>query len=395
MMKKGLIALAFGTLGLGIAEFAMMGILGNVAAGLRITITGAGHLISAYALGVCVGAPVLLLVRKYPLKRILLLLAAFILVGNLCAAAAPDYRTLLAARFLAGFPHGAYFGVASIVAQRLSGPDKGAQAVSLMMAGMTIATVIGVPLGTALSTAFSWRLTFLLVACWSLVTLYGIRCWIPRMEPLPDTGFKGQFHFLRSAAPWLIVGGTLLGNGGVYCWYSYIDPLLTHVSGFAPENLTWLMAVAGCGMVAGNLLGGRLADKFQAGLVAAVVQSCMVVTLLLIYFLSPVPWLAVVLMVVGTAGLFGVGSPLQYLIIRFSKGGEMLGAASIQIAFNVGNAVAAYLGGLVLQAGGDYRSPALVGIPLALAGCILLFILHRRYELADKKDKMTFEKSRK
>lgn len=394
-MKKGLIALAFGTLGLGIAEFAMMGILGNVAAGLQITITKAGHLISAYALGVCVGAPVLLLVRKYPLKRILLLLAAFILVGNLCAAAAPDYWTLLAARFLAGFPHGAYFGVASIVAQRLSGPDKGAQAVSLMMAGMTIATVIGVPLGTALSTAFSWRLTFLLVACWSLVTLYGIRCWIPRMEPLPDTGFKGQFHFLRSAAPWLIVGGTLLGNGGVYCWYSYIDPLLTHVSGFAPENLTWLMAVAGCGMVAGNLLGGRLADKYQAGLVAAVVQSCMVVTLLLIYFLSPVPWLAVVLMVVGTAGLFGVGSPLQYLIIRFSKGGEMLGAASIQIAFNVGNAVAAYLGGLVLQAGGDYRSPALVGIPLALAGCILLFILHRRYELADKKDKMTFEKSRK
>lgn len=130
----------------------------------------------------------------------------------------------------------------------------------------------------------------------------------------------------------------------------------------------------------GNLLGGRLADKFQAGLVAAVVQSCMVVTLLLIYFLSPIPWLAVALMVVGTAGLFGVGSPLQFLIIHFSKGGEMLGAASIQIAFNVGNAVAAYLGGLVLQASGDYRSPALVGVPLALAGCALLFILHRKYE---------------
>ena len=385
-MKKGLIALSFGALALGIAEFAMMGILGSVAKSLQITISEAGHLISAYALGVCIGAPILLLVRKYPLKRILLLLAAFILVGNLCAAVAPNYWTLMAARFLSGFPHGAYFGVASIVAQRLVAQGKGSQAVSIVLAGMTISTVIGVPLGTALSTLFSWRLTFLLVACWSMVTLYGIQCWIPRIEQLPDTGFKGQFRFLKSPAPWLIVGGTLLGNGGVYCWYSYIDPLLTYVSGFAPENLTWLMVVAGCGMVIGNLLGGYLADKFQAGLVAAIVQSCMVVTLLLIYFFSPIPWMSVTLMIIGTAGLFGVGSPLQYLIIRFSKGGEMLGAASIQMAFNVGSAIAAYLGGLVLQGNSDYRYPALVGIPLALLGSILLFTLHYKYERKLKSD---------
>ena len=379
-MKKSLIALAFGTFGLGIAEFAMMGILGSVADGLQISITEAGHLISAYALGVCIGAPVLLLVRKYPLKRILLLLAAVILGGNLFAAVAPNYWTLLAARFVSGFPHGAYFGVASIVAQRLAGQGKEAQAVSFMMAGMTVATVIGVPLGTVLSTGISWRLTFLLVACWGLVALCGIRFWIPRLENLPDTGFKGQFRFLKSPAPWLIFGGTLLGEGGVYCWYSYIDPLLTQVSGFPASSLTWLMVVAGLGMVAGNLIGGRLADRFQAGLVAAVVQSCMVVTLLLIFFFSPVSWASVALMVIGTAGLFGVGSPLQYLIIRFSKGGEMLGAASIQIAFNVGNAVAAWLGGLVLYAGYDYRYPALAGIPLALTGAVLLFVLHYRYE---------------
>ena len=133
-------------------------------------------------------------------------------------------------------------------------------------------------------------------------------------------------------------------------------------------------------MVAGNLLGGRLADRFKAGMVAAVVQSCMVATLLLIFFFSSVPWLSVVLMVIGTAGLFGVGSPLQYLIIRFSKGGEMLGAASIQIAFNVGNAFAAWLGGLVLYAGYDYRYPALIGIPFALTGAGLLFVLHYKYE---------------
>lgn len=244
-MKKSLIALAFGTFGLGIAEFAMMGILGSVAESLQITITQAGHLISVYALGVCMGAPALLLVRKYPLKRILLLLAAIILTGNLFAAVAPDYRTLLIARIISGLPHGAYFGVASIVAQHLVRPGKGAQAVSMMMAGMTVSTVLGVPLGTVLSTGISWRLTFLLVALWGLVALLGICFWIPRLESLPDSGIKGQFRFLKSPAPWLIIGGTLLGEGGVYCWYSYIEPLLTQVSAFPSSSLTWLMVIAG------------------------------------------------------------------------------------------------------------------------------------------------------
>lgn len=379
-MKKSLIALAFGSLGLGIAEFAMMGILGSVAENLHVSISTAGHLISAYALGVCVGAPVLLLVRKYPLKRILLLLVTIILIGNLCATIAPNYWTLLLARFLSGFPHGAYFGVASIVAQKLADDGKNSQAVSIMIAGMTVATVFGVPLGTALSNTISWRLTFLLVACWSLLTLYCIWRWIPLVKNLPDNGFKGQFKFLKSPAPWLIISGTLLGNGGVYCWYSYINPLLTNISGFSTDSLTWLMVIAGFGMVIGNLLGGRLADRFQAGLVAAVVQSCMVFTLLLIFIFSPIQWASIALMIIGTAGLFGVGSPLQYLIIRFSKGGEMLGAASIQIAFNIGNAVAAYCGGLVLQAGFDYRYPALVGVPFAVIGSILLLILHKKYE---------------
>ena len=249
-----------------------------------------------------------------------------------------------------------------------------------MMAGMTVATVFGVPLGTALSNAISWRLTFVLVSCWSIISLYGIWRWVPRMDALPDTGFKGQFRFMKSPAPWLIVFGTLIGGGGVYCWYSYINPLLTNVSGFSVSSLSWLMVLAGLGMVAGNLIGGRLADKYPAGLVAAVVQSCMVVTLLSIFFFASVPWLSVLLMMIGTAGLFGVGSPLQYLIIRFSKGGEMLGAASIQIAFNVGNALAAWCGGLALQAGWNDRYPALVGVPLAFIGCILLFTLHYKYE---------------
>ena len=232
-MKKSLIALAFGTLGLGIAEFVMMGILPDVAKDLGISIPTAGHFISAYALGVCVGAPVLTLARKYPLKHILLVLVTLIMIGNICAAMAPNYWVLLAARFISGLPHGAYFGVGSIVAEKLADKGKGSEAVSIMIAGMTIANLFGVPLGTSLSTMLSWRATFLLVGIWGIVILYYIWRWVPHVEGLKDTGFKGQFRFLRTPAPWLILGATALGNGGVFCWYSYINPMLTNVSGMS------------------------------------------------------------------------------------------------------------------------------------------------------------------
>lgn len=229
-MKKSLIALAFGTLGLGIAEFTMMGILPYVARDLNISIPVAGHFISAYALGVCAGAPMLIVARKRPLKHILLVLMALMLVGNLGAAMAPDYWLLLAARFISGLPHGAYFGVASIVAGKLADEGKSSEAVSIMIAGMTVANLFGVPLGTSLSHMLSWRVTFLLVGCWGLIVLYYIWRWVPVIEGLKDTGFKGQFRFLKTPAPWLILGATALGNGGVFCWYSYITPLLTNVS---------------------------------------------------------------------------------------------------------------------------------------------------------------------
>ena len=219
-MKKSLISLAFGTLGLGIAEFVMMGILPDVARDLKISIPAAGHFISAYALGVCVGAPVLTLARKYPLKHILLVLVTLIMVGNICAALSPNYWMLLISRFISGLPHGAYFGVGSIVAERLADKGKSSEAVSIMIAGMTIANLFGVPLGTSLSTMLSWRATFLLVGLWGIVILYYIWRWVPQVEGLKDTGFKGQFRFLKTPAPWLILGATALGNGGVFCWYS-------------------------------------------------------------------------------------------------------------------------------------------------------------------------------
>ena len=377
-MKKSLIALAFGTLGLGIAEFTMMGILPYVARDLNISIPVAGHFISAYALGVCAGAPMLIVARKRPLKHILLVLMALMLVGNLGAAMAPDYWLLLAARFISGLPHGAYFGVASIVAGKLADEGKSSEAVSIMIAGMTVANLFGVPLGTSLSHMLSWRVTFLLVGCWGLIVLYYIWRWVPAVEGLKDTGFKGQFRFLKTPAPWLILGATALGNGGVFCWYSYITPLLTNVSGFSAGSVTALMMLAGFGMVVGNLVSGRLSDKYTPGRVGMVVQGMICIVLLLIFFLSPHPWCSAILMALCTAGLFAVSSPEQVLIIRVAPGGEMLGGACVQMAFNLGNAIGAYVGGLAL--GGGYRYPALAGVPFALTGFILFVVFYKKFQ---------------
>lgn len=377
-MKKSLIALSFGTLGLGIAEFVMMGILPDVAQALNISITKAGHFISAYALGVCVGAPTLILARKFPLKKILLTLVGFIMLGNLCAALSPNYHFMLLGRFLSGLPHGAYFGVASIIAEKLAAKGRGSEAVAIMVAGMTVANLFGVPLGTALSTTISWRATFLLVTGWGIVIFYLIWRWVPQVESLPDTGLKGQFHFLKSPAPWLILLATALGNGGIFCWYSYITPLLTHIAHFKPDSITGLMVLAGLGMVIGNLVGGRLADRFTPGKVAATTQGMVCIILLLIFYFSHLSWLTIVLMCLCTAGLFAISSPQQVSIIRYSKGGEMLGAGSVQIAFNLGNAIGAYIGGLAVHQG--YQYPALFGIPLVLCGFVCQTIFFKKYE---------------
>ena len=379
-MKKSLIALGFGTLCLGIAEFVMMAILPYVAADLRVSIPTAGHLISAYALGVCCGAPVLTLVRRYSLKRILLCLVAVMMAGNLLAALSPSYGLMLVARFVSGLPHGAYFGVGSIVAARLADEGKGTQAVSIMIAGMTVANLFGVPLGSSVGALLSWRVAFLFVGGMGLLTLYYIWKWVPPVEGLPDAGFKGQFRFLRTPAPWLIFGATMLGNGAIFCWYSYVHPQLTAVSGFAEEAVSMLMVLAGFGMVVGNLVSGRLSDRFTPGRVAAATEGVIVATLLAIYLLSPVRPLMPLLLCTATAGLFAVSGPLQVSIIRFAPGGELLGAACIQMAFNLGNAVGAALGGLPIDAGLGYRVPALIGVPMALVGLVLLLVFVKRYE---------------
>lgn len=378
-MKKSLIALACGTFGLGIAEFVMMSILPYVAQSMQCDIPEAGHLISAYAIGVCVGAPlVVLIARQRPLHQILLGLMLIYLCGNLLMSVCSNLYWAMLFRFISGLPHGAYFGVGSIVADRLSPKGKSSYAIAIMCSGMTVANLIGVPIGTWLSELLSWRSVFLFNGFWGMVTFFFLYRGIPHLPPLPNNGLKGQFRFLKSPAPWLIAATTTFGNGGLFCWYSYVSPQMNLVAGFAPEQITMLMILAGGSMCIGNLLGGRLSDRYTPGRTILAIQWTMLAGLLTLFFFAHFPGIAVLMMCICTACLFGVSAPQQLLLLRFSKGGEMMGAALVQIAFNLGNALGAYCGGLPITYGYDYHYPALVGSAFVAVGiCSTAFFCHK------------------
>lgn len=379
-MKKSLLALAAGTFALGIAEFGMMGILGDVARGVDVDIVKAGKLISAYSLGVAIGAPILVLMRKSPLRHVLLCLAAMIAVGNLLTALAPNYITLLAARFISGLPHGAFFGTGAIVCAEIADKGKGASAVAIMVGGMTVANVIGVPGATFISNVLSWRLAFATISLIGLIAWIGIRCWVPVLKPLPESGgMKGEFAFLKSPAPWLIYGCVFFGQASVYCWLSYIEPIMTHVSGFPNADMTWIMMIVGVGMVVGNLVSGKLADRYGVSKVCGLAALSVIFIMIGIYFGSSIKPVSAVLAFFAPAMLFAIGGPLQYAIVKFAKGGEMLGGAGIQIAFNVSNACAAALGGMVINMGYGVQCTALAGIPFAAIGVAMMIILRRKY----------------
>ncbi|MBD5180730.1 MAG: MFS transporter [Bacteroidales bacterium] len=379
-MHKGLTALAVGTFALGIAEFMMMGILTKMGEDMGVSVAQAGNFISFYALGVCIGAPALLFARRMRLKTLMLLLGAIIAIGNAMAALSPGYNLFCIARLISGLPHGAYFGVGAIVARKLAQPGKEAGAVAYMISGMTVATLAGVPVGTFICNNLDWRVAFWLVSFFGILTTILIALWVPQVEKLPDMGFRGQFTFLRHLPAWLIFGGVIFGQIGIYCWYSYIDPQLTEVAGFPAADLTWLMVLAGLGMFLGNLIAGAFANRYAPALVGAWVQTAAIPVLILFYFFAGIQGAAIALMMLGTAALFGSGSPLQSDIVGYARGGEMLGAALIQIAYNAGNAIAARIGGTVIHAGNSYTTTSLVGLPVLAVGCAMLFILYRRYE---------------
>jgi len=379
-MKKSLLALSCGTFGLGMAEFLMMGILSQIAADLHLSIPQAGHFIAAYALGVCCGALLLVFtVRTLPLKKILLGLTTVFIFGNFAISQASGYFMMLLMRFVSGLPHGAFFGIASIVAEKISPPDKQTQAVSIMISGMTVANVIGIPVGTYLSHLIGWRETFMLIASWGLVTLAAITYWVPNLPGLPDHGLRKAFAFLKKPAPWLLLAAIMVGNGSIFCWFSYINPLLTKVAGFPAHYMGGFMAIAGLGMVIGNLAGGRLSDRYSPQSVAAYLQIFSAAIALLLILGSTLPWFSVFLMFLGTACLFGLSSPQQILIIRYSPGGEILGASGAQVAFNLGNAWGAFFGGLPIEYGYAYNYAAAPGLLFALVGFFLLEIFRRKY----------------
>lgn len=384
-MKKALTALAFGTFGLGIAEYVMMGILPFVAGDFRVSIPQAGHLISAYALGVCAGAPIVaVFARKWPLKRILYLLVLVMIAASFAMALCTRFEWMLVFRFFAGLPHGAYFGVGSIVADRLSREGNATFAVAVMCSGMTVANLVGIPLGTFLTGIFSWRLVFGFSGIWNIVTLVVVARWIPKMDALPDSGLKREFSFLKNLAPWLLIFATMLGNAGVFCFYSYVSPTLTQLAGVPVSWLSGMMVLSGAGMVIGNLSGGKLSDRFGKGRTCRGLEIAICVCLVLIFLTAHLAWCLIPLMVLVCGCLFAISFPQQLLLLRFSEGGELMGGAMVQLAFNLGNAVGAWLGGLPIEESSPvtYRYSAAIGAVLAVlgVGCYLIFC--RKFEIS-------------
>ena len=380
-LNKGLYALAFGTLGFGITEYVMMGILPDIAADLAISIPEAGHLISVYALGVCIGAPLAVLVsRGRGLRTILVGLICIQLLGGIITTFAPNYYVALASRFISGLPHGAFFGVGSIVAERLADKNHSTTAVSIMVMGMTVANLLGVPLGTLLGETLSWRVIFAFSTLWSALTIFFIFRWIPVLPALPDKGVKAQFAFLAKPEPWLILAVTMAGNGGIFCYYSYVSPMMTGVAGFPADAMTLIMVLCGGGMCLGNYLGGRLSDRYSPTRVILTTQLMMFSALVILYFVAGIKLPALLMTVLCCAGLFAVSSPQQHLIINHAPGGEMMGGAMIQIAFNLGNALGAYFGGLPIDSGAGVRYSALIGAAFILIGLFFAVLLLRRLE---------------
>ena len=380
-MKKSLLALATGSFALGFAEFVMMGILPATATGLRVSVPDAGDFISAYALGVCAGTLFLVFGRRVPPKRLLLGFVALVAVGNAAAACAPSAEALVAARFVSGLPHGAFFGTATIVARELADPGREGQAVSIMVLGQTVANMVGVPGGTLLAALLSWRATFLFVAVWAVGSLLLIARFVPAVRPIPDAGLAGQFRFLKKPGPWLVIGAVLLGNTGIFCWWSYVSPWLTDIGGCPADALPALLVLAGFGMVAGSLVGGRLTDRTSPGKMAAAGQAIGCAALLLIFLFSGTPATAAALMFLCAFGMFFVSSPQQLLMVKVGRGGgEMIGSACVQVAFNLGNAFGAMIGQTVLNAGASYAWPSLAGVPCSLAAVVLLAVFFTRFE---------------
>jgi MFS transporter, DHA1 family, inner membrane transport protein len=375
------LALAMGGFAIGTTEFVTMGLLPQVARGVDVSIPAAGHLISAYALGVVVGAPVLAFFgAKWPRRGLLVALMAAYAVFNALSAMATDYHLLMAARFLDGLPHGAYFGVASLVAASMAPPERKGRAVAAVMLGLSVANVVGVPAATWLGQQVGWRSAFFAVAALALVTVAGILAFVPSCPGNPEATGRRELKAFSSLQVWLTLLAGAIGFGGMFAVYSYIAPTLTDVGGLAESSVPVFLFVFGVGMVAGTWLAGELADLsvFRALLGSAVGST---IVMLLFYVAAPHGWwaLPVVFLITVVGSVLVVN--LQLRLMDVAGDAQTLGAAMNHASLNVANALGAWLGGSVIAAGYGYRSTSLVGAALSVAGIAVLLwsaVAHRR-----------------
>ena len=360
-------SLGVGGFAIGTGEFVIMGLLPEVATDIGVSIPQAGHVISAYALGVVIGAPVLAVLSAAMGRRALLVaLMAVFALGNFASAAAPSYWTLNLLRFMTGLPHGTYFGVAALVAAALAPPGRRAHAVGLVMLGLTGATLLGVPIAAALGQVFGWRAAFVLVGVIALLAVVLVHRNVPNLPPQAGASPLRELGALAKPQVWLTLGIAAIGFGGMFAVFSYIKPTLLEVSGMPISWVPVVLALFGLGMVLGNLVGSRLADRSLMRTICAMLVWAALV-LVLFTFTAHHPVLAAInVFLIGTT--VAIGPALQVRLMDVAGDAQTLAAALNHSAFNVANAVGAWLGGVAISAGLGWTSTGWVGALLALAG---------------------------
>jgi MFS transporter, DHA1 family, inner membrane transport protein len=371
------LALALGGFTIGTTEFATMGLLPLIAGDLGISIPTAGHVITAYALGVVVGAPLLTTLAARVDRRVLLLwLMAAFAAANVLTAFAPSAGWLVVARFVAGLPHGAFFGVGAVLGAHVAGPGRRGRAVAMMMAGLTVANVVGVPVSTVLGQQLGWRAAFVGVGALGVVTVVALLRWAPALAVDAHASVRSELGALRNRRLWVAFVGGAVGFGGMFAVYSYVSPLLTEVTGLAITTVPLVLALFGVGMTIGTLLGGRLADRSVLRTVYLGFASTIAV-LVVIALTGGSAVLAVTAIVALGISSQILGLALQTRLMDLSPTAPSLGAALCHSALNLGNATGAWLGGLVIAAGYGYLAPAWVGAVLTAVGLLVVATVGR------------------
>ncbi|MBA4607028.1 MFS transporter [Aeromicrobium sp. Marseille-Q0843] len=369
-----MLALALGGFAIGTTEFVTMGLLPDVAESIDRDIPTTGHIISAYALGVVVGAPLIVsLAARMPKRTLLLWLLAGLGLGNALTAVASGYVPVLLARFVAGLPHGAYFGVASLVAASLVPAGRRGRAVAMVMMGLSAATVAGVPASAWLGQALTWRAAYALVVVIAVVAAVLVLTFVPHLPGDPSATIRGELVALREPAVIAAFLTGVVGFGGIFAMYSYIAPIVTDVVDLPSSVIPVFLLVFGLGSVGGTLLAGRLADWDNVRQVIGGLGATVVVLLAFYELASFAPAALLCVFLVGALGSI-VAIGLQIRLMAAAGDAQMLGAALNHASLNIANGLGAWLGGLVIAAGAGYAAPALVGVALAVAGLVAFLV---------------------